>query len=230
MSIKSIMATVAIISMTMVVPNVYAGGYGQTLCKLPQYNCVKIQGRQSWGSMFPDSEVRMMVRKVNRMNTPLHSGMIIAVPKNINTVKLMDLAPFPSKIAPSDSNSVQVNLSKLAWGAYDSSGKLVNWGPVSGGKGYCPDIHSGCHTPTGNFTVYDRQGSGCISHVFPVATHGGAPMPYCMHFHGGYALHGSPTVPGFNASHGCVRMFVEDAEWLNHEFVEVDSTRVHIVP
>jgi hypothetical protein len=227
---KIIMTAVAIFSINMVVPVVWAGGYGQTLCKLPEYNCVKIQAKQSWASMFPDTEIRMMVRKVNRMNTPLHAGMIIAVPKNVNSVKLMDLAPFPSKIDPPHNNLVQVNLSKLAWGAYDENGTLVNWGPVSGGKGYCPDIHRGCHTPTGNFTVYDRQGAGCISHVFPVATHGGAPMPYCMHFHGGFALHGSPTVPGFNASHGCVRLFVEDAEWLNHQFVNVGSTRVRIVP
>lgn len=43
-------------------------------------------------------------------------------------------------------------------------------------------------------------------------------MPWCMYFHGGFALHGSYEVPGFNASHGCIRMFVPDAEWLNQEF------------
>jgi len=39
-----------------------------------------------------------------------------------------------------------------------------------------------------------------------------------MYFHGGFALHGSYEVPGFNASHGCVRLFVPDAEWLNQDF------------
>jgi len=33
-----------------------------------------------------------------------------------------------------------------------------------------------------------------------------------MFFHGGFALHGSPSVPGYNASHGCVRLFDDDAE------------------
>ncbi len=46
-------------------------------------------------------------------------------------------------------------------------------------------------------------------------------MPYCMHFFMGYALHGSDQVPGYAASHGCVRMFIEDARWLNEEFIDV---------
>ncbi len=53
-------------------------------------------------------------------------------------------------------------------------------------------------------------------------------MPYCMHFSGGYALHGSPTVPGYNASHGCVRLFTEDAKWLNQHFVDIGSTVIRI--
>ena len=38
-------------------------------------------------------------------------------------------------------------------------------------------------------------------------------------------MHGSDDMPGYRASHGCVRMFVEDAKWLNHEFVEISSDR-----
>lgn len=48
-------------------------------------------------------------------------------------------------------------------------------------------------------------------------------MPYCMFFHKGYALHGSSDIPGYRASHGCVRMFVQDALWLNHEFVQTST-------
>lgn len=48
-------------------------------------------------------------------------------------------------------------------------------------------------------------------------------MPYCMFFHGGYALHASPVVPGHHDSHGCVRLFLEDAKWLNEEFIELSS-------
>jgi peptidoglycan hydrolase-like protein with peptidoglycan-binding domain len=35
-----------------------------------------------------------------------------------------------------------------------------------------------------------------------------------MYFTGGYALHGSPSVPAYPASHGCVRLANADADWL----------------
>ena len=49
-------------------------------------------------------------------------------------------------------------------------------------------------------------------------------MPYAMFFHGGAAIHGSYEVMEHNASHGCVRVLVEDAEWLNHNFLNYGST------
>jgi lipoprotein-anchoring transpeptidase ErfK/SrfK len=77
-----------------------------------------------------------------------------------------------------------------------------------------------------------------VSTAFPRRAdgfHGGAPMPYCMHFYRGYALHGSTTVPGYRASHGCIRMFIEDARWLNEEFIDLPysnqkGTKVVIEP
>lgn len=35
-----------------------------------------------------------------------------------------------------------------------------------------------------------------------------------MYFKGGYAVHGSPSVPGYPASHGCVRVSNADEDWL----------------
>lgn len=125
------------------------------------------------------------------------------------------------------SNSIHVDLGKRRFTAYDSSGKIVKSGRVSGGKAYCPDIRRRCRTVTGTFTIYSKGGSGCKSSRFPVGR-GGAPMPYCMFFRGGYALHGSNNVPNYNASHGCVRMSPADARWLNQNFVHVGSTRVSI--
>ena len=62
-------------------------------------------------------------------------------------------------------------------------------------------------------------------------------MPYCMYFHKGFALHGSNDIPGFRASHGCIRMFTDDAKWLNHEFVDIAKdtnaylgTKVTVLP
>lgn len=136
-----------------------------------------------------------------------------------------EYAPFPSKI--SSGNLIKVDLGKLAWGAYDDQGNLVKWGRASGGKSYCKDIRRGCRTITGTYTIYSKKGSGCRSSRFPLPR-GGAPMPYCMHFYKGYAMHGSNSVPHYNASHGCVRLVPEDARWLNQNFVRVGSTRVSI--
>lgn len=52
-------------------------------------------------------------------------------------------------------------------------------------------------------------------------------MPYCMYFHKGFALHGSDDIPGYRASHGCIRMFTQDAKWLNEEFVSVNNERTN---
>lgn len=224
--LKKITAIVAIISALGLTSTATAAQYGRHLCDQADYTCIKVARGQTWKSLFPDENDLMIVKKVNRMNTPLRVGMVIAVPKNLSKVKLLDLSPLPHQGNPS---SVMVDLSDLAWGAYDDNGKLINWGPVSGGKNYCPDVGRGCKTLTGSYTFYRKQGPGCVSSKFPVPR-GGAPMPYCMHFSGGYAMHASATVPGYNASHGCLRMFYEDAEWLNLNFVNVGRTHVRIIP
>ncbi|MGD9591680.1 MAG: L,D-transpeptidase [Candidatus Berkiella sp.] len=131
----------------------------------------------------------------------------------------------PDKI--DSKNIVNVNLAHGTWGAYDENGQLVNSGHVSGGKSYCADINKKCKTVTGTFKVYEKRGGGCKSKIFPVGK-GGAPMPYCMFFHQGFAMHGSNAVPNYNASHGCIRMSRDDAQWLNENFVKVGSTRVNV--
>lgn len=199
--------------------------YGARICDNPGFHCYTVEAGDNWFNLFPDDGERDLVRRLNRMNIRLPIGTVIAIPDNLSSVSIMDISPFPSQINPPGRSLIKVNLSKLAWGAYDSSGDLVRWGPASGGKDYCPDIKRGCRTVSGQFTVYSEQGPGCVSSVYP-RPRGGAPMPYCMHFFKGYALHGSASVPGQNASHGCVRLFVEDAQWLNQDFVNPGSTKV----
>ncbi len=111
-----------------------------------------------------------------------------------------------------------------AWAAYDAKGNRVETGSASGGKDYCEDVGRACHTVTGTYHVYAKQGEECISHTFPIETHGGARMPYCMHFHGGYSIHAAYEVPGYNASHGCIRVLPSAAKWLNQDFIDVGTT------
>ncbi|MGE3318432.1 MAG: L,D-transpeptidase [Candidatus Berkiella sp.] len=121
---------------------------------------------------------------------------------------------------------IDIDLTALTWSAYDNNGELAGSGRVSGGKEYCADIDSNCETVTGIYTIFRKGEEDCKSTIYPVGK-GGAPMPYCMFFHGGYALHGSNSVPNYNASHGCVRMSRSDAQWLNEEFVIEGLTKVH---
>lgn len=110
------------------------------------------------------------------------------------------------------------------WAAYNENGRRVNEGYASGGKDYCPDIKRGCRTIIGTFHVIGKKGASCKSSKFP-RPRGGAPMPYCMHFHPkGYAIHGSPDVPRANASHGCIRVKPEMAKWLSQNFITVGTT------
>jgi L,D-transpeptidase ErfK/SrfK len=199
--------------------------YGAKLCKNDSnYTCYKVKRGDSWAKLFPDEDERDLITRINRTNNKLYSGMLLAIPKD-NTLDPLDYAPFNRQIEAPGEKVIIVSLDKLAFGAYNSNGELEYWGPVSGGKGYCPDIGRRCNTARGNFEIYRKMGAGCVSTKFPVGR-GGAPMPYCMFFKGGFALHGSHDIPGYNASHGCVRLFVKDAKWLNLEFVMDDNVPV----
>lgn len=199
--------------------------YGRILCKNPGYTCVKVKNRQTWEKLFTDANQRMLVMQINRMNTPLYPGTIIAVPENLPSVMLKELSPFPAQIKSPGEKIIYVNPTMLAWAAYDPTGELVRWGPASLGSDWCRDLGHRCHSPVGDFHVYQKGSEGCRSTKFPLPR-GGAPMPYCMFFKGGFALHGEPDgLPGDNVSHGCVRLFVHDAEWLSEDFVDPPNSK-----
>jgi len=111
----------------------------------------------------------------------------------------------------------------LMWAAYNGNGHLVREGRGSGGRNYCPDIGRGCKTPAGTFSVSRKGDSSCVSKKFPLGK-GGAKMPHCMFFYGGYAIHGSYDVPNYNASHGCIRVTPGDAAWLSGNFIGYGTT------
>lgn len=198
--------------------------YGEKFCNLPDYDCIRVEAGDRWETLFPNPEEEDIIRRVNRMNINLKAGMIIAIPKHIENLTIYDVSPFPRYIESIGEKTIYVNQEYLAWGAYDDQGELVWWGPLSSGSGQCGAQSGFCQTPTGFFRVIRKQDIDCISTAFPMradGVNGGAEMPYCMHFYRGYALHGSSDVPGYRASHGCVRIFIEDARWLNEEFVDL---------
>lgn len=114
------------------------------------------------------------------------------------------------------------NPKTLIWNAYAPDGTLVRSGHRSGGSNYCRDLHRRCHTPVGFFYVYGKGNASCKSSKFPI-DRPGAPMPWCMYFHGGFAIHGSYEVRNYNASHGCVRIEPADAYWLSHNLIVIGT-------
>lgn len=201
--------------------------YGAELCGYEQFYCYSVKPGDTWEKLFPNAHERDLVKRLNRMNMAVRYRSWIVIPKDLKHLDILDLSPFPDKVNSHGEKMVVVNLKKQAFGAYDQTGQLVHWGPVSGAKGYCPDIGKACNTQVGEYRVIDKRGADCESNKFPVETAGGAPMPYCMFYYGGFALHAS-DLPGYHASHGCIRMFKEDAIWLNKEFTQI-GTRVIVL-
>ncbi len=203
--------------------------YGPGLCASPLYECLKVGSGQSWEKLFPDETQRDLVQRVNRTYNSLWTGKEIVVPRDLAHATILDLAPFPLKIVDEPEKQIVVDQDKLAWGAYDEQGRLVKWGPIASGADRCSDNSSPtCRTMTGIFRIFSKEGDRCKSNIFPVGK-GGAKMPYCMYFHKGLALHGSVDIPGYRASHGCVRMFIRDAKWLNEQWVDAANARNNFV-
>ena len=194
--------------------------FGPKLCENASFECIKVQNNESWEKKFPDENQRDLVQRLNRTYNRLYPGQLLVLPKDLAKATLLDLAPFPHQISDHEKQII-VDQDKLAWAAYNSNGELVKWGPIASGRDKCPDSANSCRTLTGMYRIFSKEGPDCQSDIFPIGR-GGAKMPYCMFFHKGYALHGSEDIPGYRASHGCVRMFTRDAKWLNYEFAESD--------
>ncbi|MGL5741684.1 MAG: L,D-transpeptidase [Legionella sp.] len=133
---------------------------------------------------------------------------------------------FPMKRKATGKKVIVFSPKATAWAAYDREGNRVNTGSASGGQDFCADEGKPCHTVTGTFSIYSKKGEDCTSSIYPLETHGGARMPYCMHFHGGYSIHAAYDVPNYNASHGCIRVLPSAARWLNQNFADIGTTVV----
>ena len=85
--------------------------------------------------------------------------------------------------------------------------------PISSGNGETYRGSSGAQvrarTPEGDYAFYKRVDGWRISYL------GGLYRPY--YFRGGYAIHGSTSVPPYPASHGCVRVELHDMDYLTTE-------------
>jgi lipoprotein-anchoring transpeptidase ErfK/SrfK len=130
-----------------------------------------------------------------------------------------DSAPLPKYIKSNSEKVIVVHPRDHVWGAYNSKGTLVRWGLATAGSDWCSDIKKPCRTKTGTFRIFSLGSASCTSNKYPFPG-GGASMPYCMYFNGSEGIHGSTDIQYANASHGCVRVHIDDAKWLRYKFVE----------
>lgn len=130
-------------------------------------------------------------------------------------------ATEPAPLVPRGAaHRVEVDLDRQVLFLYEG-GKLSKIIAVSTGNGedYCQNGSCGTAiTPTGDFSIY-RRGTG-----WETGPLGSLYNP--QYFKGGYAIHGSQSVPAEPASHGCVRIPMDAAEWFP-DHVSI-GTPVHI--
>ena len=140
--------------------------------------------------------------KMNRIDKRhIHAGDSLVIPDA--TADLMSIAPFPIQleVAREIPKLVLVSRRVQAFGAYES-GRLVRWGPTSTGKKSTP-------TPAGlyhaNWKAKKRRSSVNQSWI----------LPWCFNLDdtAGISFH-QFDLPGYPASHGCVRLLEEDAKWV----------------
>jgi len=129
---------------------------------------------------------------------------------------------LPSRIPTQGERVIIVDPKVHTWGAYSSTGILLRAGLASAGSKWCSDLGRPCRTKAGIFRINSLGNQDCISSRYPIDV-GGAPMPYCMYFNGNQALHGSNELAEANISHGCIRISIQDAEWLRYDFARVGT-------
>ncbi|MBA3660542.1 MAG: L,D-transpeptidase [Gammaproteobacteria bacterium] len=143
-------------------------------------------------------------------------------------MQVADRSRMSRRIASPGEKLIVVDPHTHSWAAYSSSGQLLRSGIASAGANWCPDIGRSCRTRSGSFRIFSLGSRACKSSRYPLPR-GGAPMPYCMFFNGNQGLHGSNQLARRNMSHGCVRISVEDAYWLRHNFA-TQGTKVIVKP
>lgn len=169
------------------------------------YRLDSIKNRHTLDSFMTtyDSSKRRIIASMNRI-TPnrFRVGMKLIMPDTILS-DFMQYSPFPVTLPLPDSiqKFVLVNQRIQLFAAYEN-GKQVRFGPVSTGRKTKP-------TPNGLFYTNYK------SKLKTSTVNGEWKMPWYFNIsnNGGIGMH-QFVMPGYPASHSCIRMYEEDAFWL----------------
>jgi lipoprotein-anchoring transpeptidase ErfK/SrfK len=182
----------------------------------PTYRALPIASTRAWLRYAArlGAERLAIVLKVNRIDRDhVLLGDTLALPWPLADTSFvlqrppdeieLELAALPRSVPALDSVPKLLAISRRvqAFGAYER-GRLVRWGPTSTGKRSSP-------TPDGLFHV-NWQAKSTIS-----TEDSSWVLPWYLNFDNrrGLSIH-QYALPGFPASHACVRLLEPDAEWL----------------
>lgn len=132
----------------------------------------------------------------------------------LETQKFLYLAKKPDGTHPElGLPRIEIDLTRQVLLFFDTQG-LNRVIPVSSGtnRKYCEiskksgqQVCGVAHTPRGQFAIQSRIHGKRESDLGVLFNP--------LYFNGGFAIHGSPSVPNYNASHGCVRIPIETSVW-----------------
>ncbi len=164
-------------------------------------------------------ELREVIRKFRRTkgNYAAHKAFTTLNRKELRFVRVGQALVFPDTII-ADMRAYSVfpyyypgakNIKKIimvsnlyqAYGCYEY-GKLVRFAAVNSGKERTP-------TYPGRYAITWKE----RDHLSSIDSNWHMPFTLNFHRHAGSAFH-KFTMPGYPASHSCVRQFYDDAEWL----------------
>jgi lipoprotein-anchoring transpeptidase ErfK/SrfK len=140
--------------------------------------------------------------KLNRLDAKhLRAGATILIPERIDDLNAY--APFPQRLeaAREIPKLILASLRVQAFGAYEY-GNLVRWGPISSGKKASP-------TPAGFYHTNWKSKATRSS----INTEWLLPWYFNLDNNRGIAFH-QYDLPGYPASHGCLRLLEDDAAWI----------------
>lgn len=192
---------------------------------------VKIKKSDTYFKLFGKNwRFAMILNKIDEKYLRVGQTIIApATPEDWKKLKKWSPLPRFDETLGKFKKAVLVDLKSQYFGAYEY-GKLKFFGPVSSGSEKCLktvekngekiDFESNCETPAGSFRSLARH-KDHFSSEYEDAEGNGVLMPYAVMFtiqkdkdkgkKTAFWIHGG-VLPGYPASHGCVRVFVEDAE------------------
>lgn len=166
------------------------------------YHLDSIADIKVFDSIYNDQE-KKIIYALNRIEAVrVNAGSVLLIPDSLST-DLNFYAPFPNQLNILDSipKSVLIAQRIQAFALYEN-GRLIKWGPVSSGKQSTP-TPNGLHY--GNYKAKRKVSTVNSSWI----------LPYYFNFMNfeGVGVH-QYLLPGFPASHACVRLDMDDAQFI----------------